>query len=320
MLNVQNADVYTDFNSLAKLKNEAKEKTPDAIKQVAKQFESVFVGMMLKSMRQAKLADGIMDSSQSDFYRDMYDQQLSVHLAGESGIGLADVIEKQLSPDNHSVSVVREQSIADYERRHLIQKAAKNSRDQVAVEPMVKSLETESTVRTLPINSAADFIKQLRPYAEQAAKKLGVDANVLLAQSALETGWGKSVIKAKDGSSSHNLFNIKADRSWKGQQTKVETLEFKQGVAKKEIAGFRSYQSYQESFNDYVDFIKTNPRYKTAIKMAEKAERYVHELQQAGYATDPKYAEKVMKIYNSHIVSQPSDALALKQAATANNS
>jgi len=320
MLNVQNADVYTDFNSLAKLKNEAKEKTPDAIKQVAKQFESVFVGMMLKSMRQAKLADGIMDSSQSDFYRDMYDQQLSVHLAGESGIGLADVIEKQLSPDNHSVSVVREQSIADYERRHLIQKAAKNSRDQVAVEPMVKSLETESTVRTLPINSAADFIKQLRPYAEQAAKKLGVDANVLLAQSALETGWGKSVIKAKDGSSSHNLFNIKADRSWKGQQTKVETLEFKQGVAKKEIAGFRSYQSYQESFNDYVDFIKTNPRYKTAIKMAEKAERYVHELQQAGYATDPKYAEKVMKIYNSHIVSQPSDALALKQAVTANNS
>jgi len=287
---------------------------------VAKQFESVFVGMMLKSMRQAKLADGIMDSSQSDFYRDMYDQQLSVHLAGESGIGLADVIEKQLSPDNHSVSVVREQSIADYERRHLIQKAAKNSRDQLTTEPEIKRLLTEAKATSRPINSAADFIKQLRPYAEQAAKKLGVDANVLLAQSALETGWGKSVIKAKDGSSSHNLFNIKADRSWQGQQTKVETLEFKQGVAKKEIAGFRSYQSYQESFNDYVDFIKTNPRYKTAIKMAEKAERYVHELQQAGYATDPKYAEKVMKIYNSNIVSQPSDALDLKQAVTANNS
>ena len=100
MLNVENANVYTDFNGLAKLKNEAKNKTADSIKEVAKQFESVFVGMMLKSMRQAKLADGIFDSSQSDFYRDMYDQQLSVHLAGEKGIGLAEMIEKQLSSIN----------------------------------------------------------------------------------------------------------------------------------------------------------------------------------------------------------------------------
>jgi flagellar protein FlgJ len=307
MLNAQNVGSYADFDGLSKLKNEAKAKTPDAIKEVAKQFESVFVGMMLKSMRQAKLADGVFDSSQSDFYRDMYDKEISVHLAGKRGIGLADLIERQLSPDQ-SVSVVKGQGIADYERQHLMGKVAKNSHAATAVEPMSKNINKHS------IDSATDFVKQLRPYAEQAAKKLGVDANVLLAQSALETGWGKSVIKAGDGSSSFNLFNIKADKSWQGQQQKVSTLEFKDGIAKKEMAGFRSYNSYQESFDDYVNFIKTNPRYKTAIKMAEKAEQYVHELQQAGYATDPHYADKVMKIYNSKAVSgHAADSLASKQ-------
>jgi len=312
MLNVDNAAIYTDFDGLAKLKNEAKEKTPDSIKEVAKQFESVFVGMMLKSMRQAKLAEGILDNSQSDFYRDMYDQQLSIHLSGEHGMGLADVIERQLSPDQ-SVAVTKEQSIADYERRNLILKAAKNSREQSAINPILKGISTEK------MNSVEEFVNKLRPYAEKAAKKLGVDANVLIAQAALETGWGKSVIKAKDGNNSYNLFNIKADKSWLGKQTEVETLEVRNGVAKKEIAGFRSYDSYQQSFDDYVHFIKTNPRYKTAIKMAEKAERYMHELQQAGYATDPNYAEKVMKIYNSKTINQHSEPLVLNQSVTADN-
>jgi len=305
MLNIDDTAVYTDFNALAKLKNEAKEKTPNAIKDVAKQFESVFVGMMLKSMRQAKLADGILDNSQSDFYRDMYDQQLSIHLSGENGMGLAEVIERQLSPDQ-SIAISKQQSIADYERRNLMIKAAKNSREQPSIMPMLDSLSTQS------INSVSDFVNQLRPYAEQAAKKLGVDANILLAQSALETGWGKSIIKSKEGNSSHNLFNIKADRAWQGAKTAIETLEYKDGISKKEMAGFRSYESYQESFEDYVDFIKTNPRYKTAIKMAGKAERYMHELQQAGYATDPNYADKVIRIYNSTAISQGSDTLAQK--------
>ncbi len=380
MLNVQNADVYTDFNGLAKLKNEAKAKTPEAILEVAKQFESVFVGMMLKSMRQVKLAEGILDNNQSEFYRDMYDQQLSIHLAGERGIGLSDLIVKQLSPDQ-SATVVRGQKIADYERQLLSRKPVESKLDDVTVEPKGENLglleEIESTeenpfwagfskifeksdveeaiqrphsildqapakpldfvdqqkteqvqIKTglesqlhnqdnRRINSAEDFVNRLRPYAEIAAKELGVEANVLLSQAALETGWGKSVIKASDGSSSYNLFNIKANKSWKGAQQKVETIEYKDGVARKEMAGFRAYSSYQESFNDYVNFIKTNPRYRTAIKMAGKPERYMHELQQAGYATDPNYAKKVMKIYQSKVVAnQVLDTLAMKQPST----
>lgn len=309
MQNVKDASVYTDFNSLAKLKNEAKEKTPEAIKEVAKQFESVFVGMMLKSMRQASLAEGILDSSQSDFYRDMYDQQLSVELAGEGGIGLADVIAKQLSPDQ-SVAVAKEQSIADYERKFLI----KTPENQNTLDEAIEQSEALLKTNDRDFSSSEDFINQLRPYAQQAAKKLGVDANVLLSQAALETGWGKSIIKTSDGQSSHNLFNIKADKSWHGQQANVATLEFKDGVAKKEMAGFRSYSSYQESFNDYVDFIQNNPRYKDAIKMADKPEQYMQELQQAGYATDPDYANKVMKIVQSKQMTHVApDLLVLNQ-------
>lgn len=339
MLNVPQADSYTDFNALAKLKHDAKDKTPESIKEVAKQFESVFVGMMLKSMRQAKLADGILDSSQSEFYRDMYDQQLSVDLAGERGIGLADLIAKQLSPAE-SDAVVKEQRIGDYKRQALIRNAIENGHDAVAAGLRTESSKTHDSISkyqdiTLPvvnrtgrlpesfgdIHSAEDFVNQLRPYAEQAAKKLGVDANILIAQAALETGWGQSVIKSGDGNSSYNLFNIKADKSWHGQKTEVPTLEFRGGLAKKEIAGFRSYASYQESFNDYVDFIKTNPRYKTALKMVQQPERYMHELQQAGYATDPNYAGKVMKIYQSkQLANQTSGPLAMKQHVNPDNS
>lgn len=302
MLSAQDTKVYTDLNGLAKLKTEAKQKTPEAIKEVAKQFESVFVGMMVKSMRQASLAEGILDSSQSDFYRDMYDQQLSVHLAGEGGIGMADLIARQLSP-NQSVDVVKNLSVEDYQRKGLIKAVDKDNQDGV-----IKN--HGNIVDNKSFTSAEDFVKKIRPYAEQAAQKLGVDVNVLLSQSALETGWGKAIIKNSDGSNSHNLFNIKADKSWLGQQAKVATLEFKDGVGKKEVAGFRSYSSYQESFEDYVDFIQTNPRYQTAIKMTDKPEQYMQQLQQAGYATDPNYAKKVMKIYKSQQINAAPDMLA----------
>ncbi len=309
MLKVQDTPAYTDFNSLAKLKNEAKNNAPEAIKEVAKQFESIFVGMMLKSMRQASLAEGILDSSQSDFYRDMYDQQLSVNLSTKGGIGLAGLIEKQLSPDQ-SATVLKDQNIGDYARKSLIRNSA-----PIIDESNLGGVLAGSNVKiSKTFDSAEDFINQLRPYAEQAAKKLGVDANVLLSQAALETGWGKSIIQADDGINSHNLFNIKADKSWNGQQANVSTLEFKDGVGKKEMAGFRSYASYQESFDDYVNFIKNNPRYKNALEVAEKPEQYMQALQQAGYATDPDYASKVMRIVQSkQMTNTTPDLLALKQ-------
>lgn len=328
MLTTDNASVYTDFNGLAKLKQGAREQSPEAIKEVAKQFESVFLSMVLKSMRQAKLADGVLDNNQSEFYRDMYDQQMAIHLAGKPGVGLADLIAQQLTPKQKN-DKEEQMKAGDYLNLAL------GSSSHAAIRPRIKAVDRTATLQPLDesgLNRLQEslerleqrqhsmelaeqmdvasgqgsinkqiFMSQLLPHAQQAASELGVDPNVLLAQAALETGWGKSVIKNEQGKSSFNLFNIKADNSWDGRQTRVSTLEYQNGVARKEMAGFRSYESYKQSFDDYVNFIKSNPRYSEALKKTDNAAQYVRELQKAGYATDPRYAEKIMSIYNSQI-------------------
>ncbi|MEQ1529484.1 MAG: flagellar assembly peptidoglycan hydrolase FlgJ [Methylococcales bacterium] len=335
MLSTQNADVYTDFNGLAKLKTQAKQASPAALKEVAKQFESIFVNNVLKSMREAKLADGAMDNDQSKFYTDMYDQQLAVHLSGKPGVGLADLIVKQLGGKqktddtekmqaddylNRSVGSGKNTAVNNHAAAQLqaiaqgverVQPFSRITEDGVTISSFVDDRTPARTLTeipfksaaTQPITSAQEFVKQLQPYAEQAAKELGVDPKALLAQAALESGWGRSLIKNANGSNSYNLFNIKAGRSWQGKQAQVSTLEFEQGVAKKTQAGFRSYSSFAESFQDYVAFIKSNPRYGEALKQVGNAENYLHKLQQAGYATDPNYAAKVIKIYNGNTLA-----------------
>ncbi len=351
MLSTQNADVYTDFNGLAKLKAQARKDSPEALKEVAKQFESIFLNNVLKSMRAAKLADGAMDSDQSEFYNEMYDQQLAVHLSGSPGVGLADLIVKQLSPAKPKNE---KQDIEDYlnksgglsrgsEQVHAVNRqvngkidrfAVGSSEGQVKVSPYIQDrspldemtefpfnseamqpISALTAEQRLPIQSSEEFVRRLHPYAEQAAKELGVEPKVILAQAALESGWGRSVIKNGNGSNSFNLFNIKADKAWQGKQAQVATLEFDQGIPKKVNAGFRSYDSFKESFRDYVDFIKSNPRYGEALKKAGNAEQYMHELQRAGYATDPKYADKVMSIYQGNTMAEfePDVIMAMNQ-------
>ncbi len=346
MLNAQSADVYTDFNGLAKLKTQARKDSPEAIKEVAKQFESIFLSNVLKSMRAAKLADGAMDNDQSKFYNDMYDQQLAVHLSGSPGVGLADLIVKQLSPKTPKED---KQDIEDYLNKsggissgsaqvHPVSRQVSAKTDSpaasftdgivtiypytqenrpldVATKLPMQAIRELKTDQALPIQSAEDFVSRLHPLAVQAARELGVEPKVLLAQAALESGWGRSTIKNGDGSNTFNLFNIKADKAWQGKQAQVATLEFDQGLAKKVNAGFRSYDSFQESFKDYVDFIKTNPRYGDALKKAGNAQQYMHELQRAGYATDPKYANKVMSIYQGNTMAdfKPDVIVAMNQ-------
>lgn len=328
MLNVGNADVYTDFSGLARLKNQAQQESPEAIKEVAKQFESIFLNMVLKSMREAKLADSMLDNDQSKFYREMYDQQLAVHLSGKPGVGLADLIVKQLGKEKPGEA--ERMALDDYlnnplQRAPTSKKAKEEPFEFKGLTERAKfrliknsdrpipSIERKSSSE--PIRSSAQFVEQLHGYAEKAAAELGVEPKVLVAQAALETGWGKSVIKHKDGSSSFNLFNIKTGSSWKGKRANVATLEYENGIAQKQKAGFRSYDSYQESFNDYVRLVKNNPRYSQALKHADNPGRYMQELQKAGYATDPHYADKVMRIYHSDDVAsyQPNVVVAMRE-------
>lgn len=270
--------MVTDLASLEGLKTRARENPEAAAKDVARQFEGLLVHMMIKSMRQASLGEGILDSKQSLFYRDMYDQQLAEHLSAQ-GLGLADVILSQLGLSDR-VRVQSERTLSDYRAAARPPLASRKVEEEKAAE---QSFETPE-----------EFVEALLPHAREAAEKLGLDPEALLAQAALETGWGKAL--QRRGSNSHNLFGIKADSRWDGEQAAVSTLEYIDGVAVRKTDRFRAYGSYAESFADYVRFLQQGARYRDALGRTDEPEHYFRALQDAGYATDPDYADKVLGV------------------------
>ncbi len=280
----EHADVYTDFQGLKRLRAEAQRESPEALKEVARQFEALFIQMMVKSMREASLSEGIMDNDQSKLYQGMYDQQLSLELSKGKGLGLADTLVRQLS---RGVGSSGEQYALPSPQQLAVQRVAPTATSSVA--PV-------ADVSAWQVSGPEDFVAKLWPHAQRAAAQLGTRPEVLVAQAALETGWGKSVMQHGDGHSSFNLFGIKADARWDGDRVYAQTMEFRDGVMGRERAAFRSYDSVQQSFSDYVDFLKQNPRYQDALAVGRDSARYAQELQRAGYATDPHYADKISSI------------------------
>jgi flagellar protein FlgJ len=293
------AGLYTDFTGLQRLKVQAQADPAAARGEVARQFESIFLGQMLKSMRAAGGGSGgITDSKQSLFYREMYDQQVAVQLAKSRGTGLAAVIERQLGGQASAPGAGMQ--IGDYRRwptwgGALIPGVGLDASGATSASGRASALA----------ETRAEFLRALRPHAEQAGRALGVAPEALLAQAALETGWGQHVMARPDGQSSHNLFGIKADRSWTGDHVQVSTLEYRDGVPLKTRAAFRSYGSFAESFADYVAFLRSNPRYHKALEVAHDPQAFVEELQRAGYATDPRYAAKLKRIMSGDGLGEP---------------
>jgi len=279
---LSSAKIYTEFSGLQKLKLAAKNSSPEALEEVANQFEAFFMKMMLKQMRDANLGDGIFDSEQSRLYQDMMDQQMALNLSEKRIFGIAENIVRQLE---HTVG-------NKAGRPEKLNSLPERIRFQNTMSQSSASLNTKDRDFQTP----EEFIRKMRPYAEKAAKELGVSSSILLAQSALETGWGNKVIQQANGESSHNLFGIKADKRWDGSYVNVSSLEYVDGEARREYSNFKVYDSYQQSFEDYVDFIKGNDRYKTALNNSADGEMYIKALQQAGYATDPQYANKIIDI------------------------
>lgn len=284
------AQVYTDFSGLAALRARAREDQDAALDQVSRQFESLFLQMMLKSMRDASAGGGILDSKQSEFYREMYDKQIAMDMAGGRGIGLADVIKRQLGGGVSAAN--RDLTLDDYVGMPVL-----------AVTPKIDTLHADdiAAATATALSSQLDgdpeaFLEALWPAAEQAAQRIGIAPEALLAQAALETGWGRAVMRRGDGSSSHNLFGIKADRRWDGERVNTSTLEYRDGVALRTHADFRAYGSFDESFSDYVEFVQRNPRYREALQNTDDPAAYFGALQRAGYATDPAYADKIERI------------------------
>jgi flagellar protein FlgJ len=265
-----------DTQGLDKLRLQAKESPDKALKGAAQQFEQVFLNMMLKSMREASPQDGMFDNEQTKMFTGMLDQQLAQSMSSGHGVGLADVMVRQLSHSSMGAGVVPQTDAAG---------------KPAAVKNAIPSAYNE--------NFQQDFVQKLMPHAEQASRETGIPAHQMVGQAALESGWGKREIKMPDGSNSHNLFGIKAGPSWNGKVAEVMTTEYHNGVANKQVEKFRAYGSYAEAFKDYAGMLSSNPRYADVMKQADSAQGFAHALQKAGYATDPNYGDKLSKVIKS---------------------
>ena len=363
-------DSYLDPNSLDPIKAMGRDRDPQALKEVAKKFEALFVQQMLKSMREANDVFGegnYFDSQSTRFHRDMLDQQMVLNLTSGSGIGLADHFYKQMMQNYGAGMNLESDSAVGNSGELAMPVAHKQSQhttaDEIATDGLdsgkldsskldsseldgwvnefmrmsdnsdlrniLSETENERAANEAHIQQAfnylltpallakpqytratggqkasistsqENFVMMLKPHAEKAAAELNINPDVLIAQVALETGWGKHVIHDKQGANSFNLFNIKAGSQWQGAKVNVSTLEYRDGIAANEKADFRKYSDYAESFSDYVQLMKNNSRYERVLEAGTNSSAYAEALQSAGYATDPFYAKKIKQLLNS---------------------
>lgn len=342
-----------DNKSIDDLHVLSKHDSKKALQEAAKQFEALFFHMLVKSMRDATIKSGLIDSQQTQFYTEMYDQQLSQTLASK-GVGLADMMVEQLTrtfgePDQTTplTKLNEDKSIAPYssdkpdEHPALLQADQVNQTRPINQTPLdVKVSENqnigmsaivadksyklwsseqdamkissyefnapldqqtiEKTSNTV-FSKTSDFINALMPHASEASASTGIPAHFMLAQAALESGWGKHEIRRPDNTPSHNLFGIKAGKNWQGETVETITTEYINGVPQKTVEKFRAYSSYEEGFRDYANLLSKNPRYADVVNTQSAAE-FAYGLQRAGYATDPQYGNKLMRILNNPVL------------------
>ncbi|MCI1014799.1 flagellar assembly peptidoglycan hydrolase FlgJ [Herbaspirillum sp. C7C2] len=305
-------NLAVDANGLNGLREAARQNSPEAIKGAAKQFEALFLNMVMKSMRDATPQNGPFDNEQTKMFTSMLDQHLSQSLA-QRGVGLADVLTRQLSaslpkklPDAQDlegttmpgeeglpmgIPLVKEMSDAD--RAKFIQSFASQQQAESTDQDGRNGKQRRNSNKPAHVEA---FQNRLQADAEIASKMTGIPAKFMLAQAALETGWGKKEIIARDGRSAHNLFGIKATGNWTGKVVEATTIEYINGKPQKRVEKFRAYDSYADAFKDYANLLRSNPRYEKVLASAQDAHGFAYGLQRAGYATDPHYAEKLSRI------------------------
>lgn len=306
-LNANSPSAYTDLSGLSALKREAKAQSPETVRKVAQQFESIFAKMVLSSMRQATFGDSLFGSDQQQFYQGMFDDQLAVELTKGKGLGLADMLVQQLT---RAGLVKGDSASAADGAGAAADSPSQNDTVRTAPGGMAKSSDSI----TWQSGSPEEFVQQLWPCAQEAGAALGIDPKHLLAQAALETGWGKALPCGVDGTPSFNFFGIKAGGSWQKDSVSARTLEFEGGVPVPQSAKFRAYDSPAESFRDYVEVLRNNPRYADALNTGSDAKAFANALQRGGYATDPRYAMKLMSIAQNLAAHAPVSGTALKSS------
>jgi len=299
-----------DANGLSDLKQSAKAGSPEALKGAATQFEAMFINMMMKSMRDATPQDGLMDSQETKTYTTMLDQQMSQKLA-KKGIGLADVLVRQLGAQQTGQKITQQMN-ADALGIGADGQPASNA-GAARLNRDLDSMSTDGVLGKTTHSGSAHgahagkpahvraFQEKLADAAEEAEQTTGVPAKFMLGQAALETGWGKRVIRNADGSSSNNLFGIKAGPGWKGKVATAVTTEYVNGKPHAKVERFRAYASHADAFKDYANMLSSNPRYQKVLAHGGDATSFARGLQHAGYATDPQYAVKLASIIKNSL-------------------
>ena len=279
------ASAAWDAQSLNELKAKAGEDPAANIRPVARQVEGMFVQMMLKSMRDALPKDGLFSSEHTRLYTSMYDQQIAQQMTAGKGLGLAEMMVKQMTPEQP----LPEESTPAAPMKFPLETVVRYQNQTLS--QLVQKAVPRNYDDSLPGDSKA-FLAQLSLPAQLASQQSGVPHHLILAQAALESGWGQRQIRRENGEPSYNLFGVKASGNWKGPVTEITTTEYENGEAKNVNAKFRVYSSYLEALSDYVGLLTRNPRY-AAVTTAVSAEQGAQALQDAGYATDPHYARKL---------------------------
>lgn len=318
---------YNDLSSLNKITQLGNENKDAALKEVARQFESMFIKMMLKSMRDANAVfeeGNPLNTNESKFYRQMHDDQLALSMSKGKGVGLADSIYRQMKQefnvgDNETQRQVNEairqfngvtqkpkDTLQDTDEANEINQNSEVTSASVAPSPLDTHSGSKLKVdqqKQSGFSTPQEFVQTLWPIAQKVGKEMGVEPKAILAQAALETGWGKHVIHHSNGKNSFNLFGIKADQRWSGESAEVSTLEYRQGEPKKELAHFRVYNSYESSMRDYSQFVSQSDRYQDAMSNGHSIKHYSEGLQRGGYATDPFYAQKIQRIAHGDVLN-----------------
>lgn len=293
-----------DPSQLSSLKLAATKDPKAAAREVANQFEALFMNNLMRAMRETHLG-GDDDSSDMDTYRGLLDQQMVQQMSHAGGVGLGDMLYRQIAKVSHV-------DLGD--KGKVIQAPGSSSEGSApmaqsvnALNAYADSMAAASAVHGTQASTPSDsksFINTMMPHAKSAADQLGVAPEAVLAHAALESGWGKRAIRNQDGSDSHNLFGIKASTDWQGKTVNVLTTEYSNGQPQKRVEKFRAYPSYQAAFDDYAKLLKDSPRYKAALNQGENMQAFAHGLQAGGYATDPRYARKLVGVAAS--LNQPS--------------
>jgi flagellar protein FlgJ len=277
------ANTYTDLNGLAALKNAPS--SPQTIRAVSQQVEALFLQMMLKSMRDAASADGELDSNETSMYQDMFDKQVALTLSKRQDLGISRLFERQLGAKSPPDPTAAPASLP-HRTGDLMPRTGADGHAQTGDGATAEQ-------------QAAQFVQKVYPTIQRAAQTLGVNPVGLLAQAALETGWGRRMPRMADGSSSLNLFGVKAGAGWSGARAVADTVEFSGGVATQRRTAFRAYGSIEESVQDFANLLANSPRYREAVAAGGSAQAYVQEIAKSGYATDPQYGNKLNQTLNS---------------------